>query len=130
MNKIEQFIEEKIKPEFRPIFLNFRTLVKNKFPLLQEEMRGGTEKYYGVPVYRNNKIIVTVSPTQKGITFSFTDGKKMKDKFRRLEGVGNKSLNLRITNLKYYSDELLEYYIMQAIAIDSTAEQSGSVKKI
>lgn len=119
MNKIEQFIEEKIKPEFRPIFLNFRTLIQNKFPFIQEEMRGGTEKYYGVPVYRNNKIIVTVSPTQKGITFSFTEGKKMKDKFGKLEGVGNKSLNLRITNFKYYSDEQLEYYIMQAIEIDS-----------
>ncbi len=121
MNKIEQFIEEKIKPEFRPIFLNFRTLIQNKFPFIQEEMRGGTEKYYGVPVYRNNKIIVTVSPTQKGITFSFTEGKKMKDKFGKLEGVGNKSLNLRITNFKYYSDEQLEYYIMQAIEIDSVA---------
>ena len=119
MNKIEQFIEEKIKPEFRPIFLNFRTLIQNKFPFIQEEMRGGTEKYYGVPVYRNNKIIVTVSPTQKGITFSFTEGKKMKDKFGKLEGVGNKSLNLRITNFKYYSDEQFEYYIMQAIEIDS-----------
>ncbi|WP_270089881.1 DUF1801 domain-containing protein [Sphingobacterium sp. SYP-B4668] len=119
MNKIEQFIEEKIKPEFRPIFLNFRTLVQNKFPFIQEEMRGGTEKYYGVPVYRNNKIIVTVSPTQKGITFSFTEGKKMKDKFGKLEGVGNKSLNLRITSLKNYSDAMLEYYIMQAIEIDS-----------
>ncbi|SFJ88249.1 DUF1801 domain-containing protein [Myroides guanonis] len=122
MDKIEQFIEEKIKLEFRPIFLSFRTLIQNKFPHLQEEMRGGTEKYYGVPVYRNNKIIMTVSPTQKGITFSFTEGKKMKDKFGKLEGVGNKSLNLRITNFKYYSDELLEYYIMQAIEIDSIAE--------
>lgn len=122
MDKIEQFIEEKIKLEFRSIFLSFRTLIQNKFPHLQEEMRGGTEKYYGVPVYRNNKIIMTVSPTQKGITFSFTEGKKMKDMFGKLEGVGNKSLNLRITNFKYYSDELLEYYIMQAIEIDSIAE--------
>lgn len=119
MDTINKFIEEKIQPEFRPIFLSFRTLIQNKFPHLQEEMRGGTEKYYGVPVYRNNKIIITVSPTKKGITFSFTEGKKMKDKFKQLEGVGNKSLNLRITRLNYYSDELLEYYIMQAIEIDS-----------
>lgn len=114
MNKIEQFIEEKIKPELRPIFFNFRVLLLQKFPLLREEMRGGTDKYYGVPVYRHNKIIISVSPTQKGITFSFTDGKKMNDKFGLLKGLGNKSLNLRISNVKDYADEIMEYYIVIA----------------
>jgi len=81
-------------------------------------MRGGTEKYYGVPVYRYKRIIITVSPTQKGITFSFTDGKQFEDKYGLLEGVGNKSLNLRISNVNDYKDEWFEYYITQAISLD------------
>ena len=65
MIEIEQFIRVKVKPEFEPIFSKFRILVKKKFPTLQEEMRGGMEKYYGVPVYRQNKIVIKVSQTKK-----------------------------------------------------------------
>ena len=118
MKTMDQFINDKIKEEYQPIFLKFRTLIQEKFPTLKEEMRGGTEKYYGVPVYRHHRIIITVSPTQKGITFSFTNGKKFKDKYRLLEGVGNKSLNLRLTSIVEYKDEILEYYILQAIELD------------
>jgi hypothetical protein len=118
MIEIEQFISTKVKPEFEPIFSKFRTLVKQKFPTLQEEMRGGTEKYYGVPVYRQNKIVITVSPTQKGITFSFAEGKEFEDKYKLLEGVGNKTLNLRLSRIVDYSEEVLEYYISQGIEID------------
>ncbi|MEG3659454.1 hypothetical protein V5097_18725 [Arenibacter palladensis] len=52
-----------------------------------------------------------MSPTQKGVTFSFTDGKLFEDKYNLLEGVGNKTLNLRISDSKEYSDEVFEYYI-------------------
>jgi hypothetical protein len=78
-----------------------------------------TEKYYGVPVYRYKRIIITLSPTRKGITFSFTDGKKFEDKYSLLEGEGKKSLNLRVSNIEDYKDEILVYYIRQAIALDS-----------
>ncbi|MDO6437342.1 DUF1801 domain-containing protein [Cyclobacterium sp. 1_MG-2023] len=118
MRTIDQFIANKIKEDYRPIFTKFRDLIQSKFSFLKEEMRGGTEKYYGVPVYRYNRIILTVSPTQKGITFSFTDGKQFEDKYKLLEGAGKKTLNLRLSNLKDYKDEILEYYMLQAIALD------------
>jgi len=118
MSVIDDFISNKIKAEYQPIFIKFRALINDKFPFLKEEMRGGTEKYYGVPVYRHKRIIITVSPTQKGITFSFTDGKQFEDKYELLEGIGNKSLNLRISNTDDYKNELFEYYITQAISFD------------
>jgi hypothetical protein len=118
MEAIQQFIKEKVKPEHQEIYLRFRTLIQTSFPQLKEEMRGGTEKYYGVPVYRQNKIVITVSPTQKGITFSFAKGKQFEDKYGLLEGVGNKTLNLRITNFNDYSEDVLEYYIRQGIELD------------
>jgi hypothetical protein len=116
---IELFIESKVLPVYQPIVDKFRALIINEFPNLKEEMRGGTEKYYGVPVYRYNRIIITLSPTKKGITFSFTDGKKFQDKYSLLEGEGNKSLNLRVSKIDNYSDEFLRYYIKQAIEYDS-----------
>lgn len=118
MSQVEKFIGDKIKPEFKTIFSKFRTLIEKRFPTLQEEMRGGTEKYYGVPVYRQNKIVITVSPTQKGITFSFAEGKQFEDKYGLLEGVGKKTLNFRISSLTDYSEEIFEYYIRQGIEID------------
>lgn len=117
---IELFIESKVLPKYRPIVEKFRRLIQNDYPSLKEEMRSGTEKYYGVPVYRYNRIIITLSPTQKCITFSFSDGKKLEDKYLLLEGKGNKTLNLRISKLEDYKDEILKYYIDQAIKLDAS----------
>lgn len=117
-SSVEEFIQSRVLPEYRPILERFRILIEKEFPDIREEMRGGTEKYYGVPVYRRNRIIITVSPTKKGITFSFTEGKKFEDKFALLEGEGNKTLNLRIAKAEDYKDEVLRYYIKQAVALD------------
>ena len=116
---IELFIESKVLPEYRAIVDRFRRLTKSEFPDLKEEMRGGTEKYYGVPVYRYHRIIITLSPAKKGITFSFSDGKKFEDKYSLLEGEGNKTLNLRVSKLDDFQEEIFRYYIKQAIALDS-----------
>lgn len=116
---IELFIESKVLTEYRAVVDKFRRLIKSEFPDLKEEMRGGTEKYYGVPVYRYHRIIITLSPTKKGITFSFSDGKKFEDKYSLLEGEGNKTLNLRVSNVEDFQEEIFRYYIPQAIALDS-----------
>lgn len=119
-SQVENFIQEKIKGEYRPIFLKFRLLMQKTYPYVKEEMRGGTEKYYGVPVYRNKRIIITVSPTRQGITFSFADGKVLEDKYGLLEGVGKRTLNIRISDVKVYRDSVMKYYISQAVAIDNS----------
>jgi hypothetical protein len=117
-NPIEDFINDKVPLEYRQIVEKFRNLIKTDFPGIKEEMRGGTEKYYGIPVYRAKRIIISLSPTKKGITFSFADGIQFEDKYSLLEGKGNKSLNLRISSIQEYKDDVLKYYIQQAIEID------------
>jgi len=64
-NTVNEFIENKVDKKYFSIVDNFRKLISTEFPQLKEEMRGGTEKYYGVPVYRLNRILITVSPTKK-----------------------------------------------------------------
>lgn len=115
---IDHFIEEKVKPEYRPLVEAFRTLVSKDFPELKEEMRGGTEAYYSVPVYRLNRIVITLSPTKDGITFAFSEGKSFEDKYKMLEGVGNKTLNIRLKSVDEFDADKMRYYIQQAIAID------------
>ena len=117
-SNVDAFIKEKVLPEYRPIVSAFRTLVKERFPELTEEMRGGTEKYYGVPVYRLNRIVITVSPTKKGVTFAFTDGGSFEDKHKLLEGVGAKTQNIRLSSEKDFKKTQMTYYIKQAIAAD------------
>jgi hypothetical protein len=117
-SKVDEFINSNVLELYRPIIVQFRELVKREFPELKEEMRGGTEKYYGVPVYRFNRIVITISPTKKGVTFSFSEGKRFEDQYGLLEGKGNKTLNLRISNPQEFSDEILRYYIRQAIELD------------
>jgi hypothetical protein len=114
-NKVDDFIDAKVIEKYRLIVNNFRELISAEFPQIREEMRGGTEKYYGVPVYRHKRIIVTISPTKNGITFSFTDGKKFEDRYSLLEGLGNKSLNYRISKAEDFNDEIMRYYINQAL---------------
>lgn len=116
---IQLFIESKVLPQYQDIVSKFRRLIEQEFPQLKEEMRGWTEKYYGVPVYRNQRIIITLSPTKKWITFSFSDGSLFEDKYGLLEGKGHKTLNLRISNSQDFDEEILKYYIIQGINIDN-----------
>lgn len=119
MPKIDKFIEEKVLPEYIDIVKQFRELMREYYPKIREEMRGGTEKYYGVPVYKLNKTLITLSPTKKGITFNFSEGAQFEDKYDALEGQGNKSLNLRLQHVDQLNKEQLMYYIDQAIKFDS-----------
>lgn len=115
---IENFIQQKVLPEYRPLVIAFREFIQKDFPELKEEMRGGTEAYYSVPVYRLNHIVITLSPTKQGITFAFSEGKSFEDKYKLLEGVGNKTLNIRLHNIDKFDAGKMRYYIKQAIAID------------
>jgi hypothetical protein len=119
MSNVDNFIQEKVLPEFREIVIQFRELIHDKYPEVREEMRGGTEKYYGVPVYKLNKTLVTMSPTKKGITFNFSEGARFDDAYNVLEGEGNKTLNLRLQSMGQFDEKQIKYYIEQAIQFDS-----------
>ena len=117
--EIDAFAEAKVLPAYQPIFTAFRELVRQEFPELTEQMRGGTDAYPGVPVYRLKRIVVTISPTKKGITFNFTDGVAFEDPYGLLEGVGNKTRNVRWSKPEQFDAEAMRYYLRQAIEADS-----------
>lgn len=116
---VDEFIVEKVLPEHRSLIEKFRDLVKRDFPQIHEEMRGGTEKYYGVPVYRLERILVTLSPTKQGITYAFSDGASFDDKYHVLEGVGTKTKNIRWNKPEEFDDMIMRYYLDQAIEADN-----------
>jgi len=119
MPAIDTFIEEKVLPEYRDIVHAFRTLMQQHYPDVHEAMRGGTERYYGVPVYKLRKTLITLSPTKKGITFNFSEGGRFEDRYGLLEGAGTKTLNVRIQSLEQFDEQQMRYYIDQAIRFDA-----------
>lgn len=115
---MEEFIEAKVLPEYRPIVKAIRELIKKTAPEVKEEMRGGTEAYYSVPAYRLNHIIIVISPSKQGITLAFDKGASFEDKYGLLEGVGKRAKNVRMKSLEDINEEALQYYIKQAVEAD------------
>lgn len=116
---VEKFIKAKVLPEYVPLVVKFRELMKHYYPEIVEEMRGGTEKYYGVPVYRLKRIIITLSPTKKGVTYAFSEGASFEDRYGALEGVGSKTKNIRWSTPDDFDEGIMRYYIDQAVHADS-----------
>ena len=118
-DQIDAFVEARILLAYRPIFEEFRELVRTDFPQLTEGMRGGTDAYPGVPVYRLNRIVVTVSPTKKGITFNFTDGGAFEDRYGLLAGTGHRTRNVRWSKPEQFDADAMRSYLGQAVEADS-----------
>lgn len=114
-----QFMEKRVQEKHRPIVEAFRTLMRQVAPDAEERMRGGTEAYYSVPVYRVKRDIVAISPSKSGVTFSFAKGTAFDDPFKLLRGTGKLSRNVLVRNLDEFHEEALSHYIRQAVKFDS-----------
>lgn len=114
----EQFVTERVLPQFRPIVEQFCAQMATLGPEASRRMRGGTEKYYSVPVYTVTRDIVAISPTKSGVTFSFTYGAEFEDRHAKLTGTGKRSRTVRVSKPESYPTEAMADYIRQAITLD------------
>jgi hypothetical protein len=109
---VDEFVERRVLPEFRPIVAELRKLMRRHAPDAQE-MIG-----YGIPVYKLKRTLAVISPTKQGITFAFSRGAEFEDRYGLLEGVGKVSKNVRMKNLNEVNKPALRYYIKQALELD------------
>jgi uncharacterized protein YdhG (YjbR/CyaY superfamily) len=65
---VDEFVERKVLPEFRPIVAAIRTLMRECAPDIHEAIS------YGMPVYKRKRIFAWISPTKRDITFGFSRG--------------------------------------------------------
>ncbi len=110
---VDEFIQAKVLPEYRPIVRALRQLMREYAPEAKEIIS------YGIPAFKRRRILAVISPTKKGITFAFSQGASFKDKFGLLEGVGKVSMNVRMSTLKDVHRAALRYYIKQALDFDN-----------
>ncbi len=118
MTDFETFLNQRVSPDHRAIVEHFCGQMAQVAPEATQRMRGGTEKYYSVPVYRVNRDIVAISPTKTGITFSFTKGAQFDDSHGLLTGSGKHSRTIKVSKLDNYPNRAIAHYIRQAVQLD------------
>ncbi len=109
---VDEFVEQRVQPEHRDVVARLRAIMRRHQPGVTELMS------YGIPAYRRKRIIAVISPTKKDITFSFSRGAQMQDRYGMLGGVGKRSKFIKIKKLAEMNEQALGYYIDQAIALD------------
>jgi hypothetical protein len=109
---VDEFVESKVLPEFRPVVAAIRSLMKEYASDAREEMS------YGLPMYIKKSTLAWISPGKSGITFSFMRGAYFDDKYGFLGGVGKHAQGVRMKNLDEINKPALRYYIKQAVKLD------------
>ena len=109
---VEEFVEEKVLPEFWEVVEAIRLYMRELAPDAQEMIS------YGIPAYKRKRIIAVISPTKKDITLSFSRGAQFEDKYDKLRGVGKASKHLKFKTVGQVKKDLLEYYVKQALEFD------------
>jgi hypothetical protein len=109
----EEFIEQKVLPEYRDIVEMLRALMRETAPNAKEVIT------YGILAWRGKLMLAVISPTKKDITFAFSRGAEFEDKYGLLKGVGTVSKHVKIKDLKTANKDALRYYIRQALEFDA-----------
>ncbi len=109
---VDEFVESKVLPEFRPVVAAIRTLMNECAPDAQEVMS------YGIPMYGQKRALAWISPSKTGITFGFRQGASFDDRYGLLRGVAKHSKHVRMKNLGEVDKPALRYYIKQALRLD------------
>jgi hypothetical protein len=111
-NLVDDFVLNKVLPEYHDIVSMIRDLIREMAPDAIETIS------YGIPVWKGERIFAYLSPNKKGITFSFSRGVQFEDKYGLLKGVGKSSKHLIINNVNDLNNDALRYYINQALDFD------------
>ena len=110
---VDDFLVNRVLPEFRPVVEKIREVMRECAPDAQEIIS------YGIPAYRVNNIIAVISPTKKDITLAFSRGAELEDKYKLLMGVGKVSKNLKFKKVSDIDKDILCYTIHQASEMDA-----------
>jgi len=109
---VDEFVQRKVRPEFRPVVATIRSLMKQYVPKANEAIS------YGIPMYGLKKPIAWINPSKTGVTFGFREGAHFEDKYGLLRGVGKHARHVRMKNLDQVNEPALKYYLKQALKLD------------
>ena len=113
MNAVDDFVKDKVLPEFHDIVTMLRALMREGAPHATEQIS------YGIPMWRGKWPLAWISPTKRDITFGFTFGVEFDDGFGLLKGKGKHARHVKIRKLADANQEALRSYIQQAVERDA-----------
>ena len=113
MNPVDEFVKEKVPPDFHDIVAMLRKLMRECAPHATEKIS------YGLPMWIGRSTLAWISPAKQHITFGFTFGSEFDDKHGLLQGKGKHARNVRIKELAEANREALRHYIQQAVEHDA-----------
>jgi hypothetical protein len=111
---VDEFVATKVSLELQPIVDVIRELMREYAAGVKEAIG------YGMPVYKQKKIFAWISPGKNDITFGFSHGAEMEDKYRLLGGVAKRARHVKMKNLGEVNKVALMYYVKQAMRIDNS----------
>ena len=110
---VNEFVEARVAPEFRPVVAAIRALMKECAPDAEEVIS------YGMPVYKGKKLFAWINPPVKDVTLGFSRGAQMEDKYSLLRGTAKGgSRHIRMKSVDEVNKPALKYYIKQAVKLD------------
>jgi hypothetical protein len=116
--QVESFIAGHVHPKYRSAAEALVALIEKVAPELEPGMRGGTEKYLPVPIWRMTRDVVVMSPSQRGITVSFANGAMFDDVARLLRGAGKRSRTILLRRTEDVHRPEIANFLRQAVALN------------
>jgi hypothetical protein len=113
MNAVDDFVKQKVLPEFHDIVTMLRARMRECAPHATEQVS------YGIPMWKGNGFMAWISPTKRDITFGFTYGGEFEDRYGLLKGAGKHAKHVKIRRLADANQEALRDYIRQAVKRDA-----------
>jgi hypothetical protein len=113
MDTVDDFVKQRVLPEFHDIVTMLRALMGECAPHATEQIS------YGLPMWIGTSTLAWISPTKRDITFGFTFGREFADRYGLLKGVGKHARHVKIRRLADANQEALRYYIQQALEHDA-----------
>ena len=110
---VDEFVEQKVLPEFRGVVDALRSLMAECAPNAKEMMS------HGLPMWVDRSTLAWISPTKKDITFSFAFGAEFEDHYGLLKGDGKNARFVKVRAVGSVKPEVLRYYIAQAVERDT-----------
>jgi hypothetical protein len=110
---VDEFVGEKVLPEFREVVAMLRALMAECAPNAREMMS------HGLPMWIDRSTLAWLSPSKKGITFSFAFGVDLEDGYGQLKGDAKNSRFVMVRSVGGAPMDALRYYIGEAVKRDA-----------
>jgi hypothetical protein len=112
MDPVDEFVAQKVLPEYHDIVAMLRALMRECAPDATERIS------YGLPMWIGKWTLAWISPNKQGITFGFTFGQEFDDPYGLLKGTGRHARHVKIRKLADADQDALRDYIGQALERD------------